>query len=541
MGVLRVRILDREDKVPPRGVLLVGRSPLASFPALTKEILLPPLQVRKIPFRFGRARLVLPKGLAVALSWGDKPWFGWRGPFFAGQTVILREKPPAALTVRVRLPGKQKKKSQAWLDLFLCPPRGTGMRALRRTRGLVPGDLVLKGLPPGKARYVLRVEGRTPLGGKLDLPPGKTLAITLAPPTGATLKGRILVDPPEDLKRQGRRFSVDGMEFPWTWVDGRGRFRMTGVPRDGKAHKIEVYLSPRRAPAVFWWPLPGSALAGPVEVRLPRPFLLKGKVLLPGGEPAAGRKLVLLGERLTSLGRTSWAGVTETGPSGGWEIAVPPEKERAVLLVLSPKGGPAGMVLTPPLQGKMCLDLGVLRLPLGTRLAGKVRSPGGKGISGAQVSLLPPPGSPGPSDLLERKVSTAPDGSFLFLGVAKGRYVLQARFPGRAGVRRPLRVGAAPLELDLPLPRGLVVPGEVLLPGGKPAPGARISFEPLAQGWTPVVVLADSKGRFLARGVPAVPCRVRAAWTRTGFHWSAVTVFPGKPQKALVLRLFREP
>ncbi len=199
------------------------------------------------------------------------------------------------------------------------------------------------------------------------------------------------------------------------------------------------------------------------------------------------------------------------------------------------------MALTPPLQGKECLETGALRLPLGTRLAGQVRGPDGKGIPGAQVSLLPPPGGPGPQDLLARRVFTSPEGIFLFQGVGRGRYLLQARAPGRAGVQRALQVGAAPLERKLTLPRGLTLRGKVLLPGGKPAPGARISFEPLAQGWTPMVVLADSKGRFLARGVPPVPSRVRAAWTKMGFNWSAVTYFPGKAGKALVLRLFREP
>ncbi|HHI68894.1 MAG TPA: hypothetical protein ENJ97_06160, partial [Planctomycetes bacterium] len=228
----------------------------------------------------------------------------------------------------------------------------------------------MKDLPPGKARYILRVEGRTPMRGDLVLPPGKGLAITLAPPAGATLEGRILVDPPGDLKGHLRQFFVDGMEFTWTRIDGRGRFRMTGFPMDGKAHQIEIYTSPERAPALFWWPLPGSPNLGPLQVRIPRPFLLKGKILLPGGEPASGRKLVLLGDRLTSLGRTPWVEITETGPSGTWKIAVPPGKERAVLLVLSPMGGPSGMVLTPPLQGKGSLDLGALRLPLGTRLAG---------------------------------------------------------------------------------------------------------------------------------------------------------------------------
>ena len=373
------------------------------------------------------------------------------------------------------------------------------------------------------------------------MPPGKRLEISLAPPRGLILEGRIVTDSKAPTSLEGGQIFLDGWECPWSRTDGLGRFRLEGVPADGRTHKIEIFFSAHRAPALLWWPPPGAGPPGSVEIPLPPSFLLRGKVLLPGGGPAAGLTLTVMGRRLTSLGWTSWVIQTTTSSSGEWDLPVPPGKEGAVLLVQSEKGGPWGMLLTPPLQGKKSLELGEVRLPLGTRLSGRIRTPEGKGVSPARVELLPSPGNPVPGDLLARETPTAPDGSFLFLGVGKGIYILRARAPGRAGVRKTLRVGAFPETLDLTLPEGLQVRGLVLLPGGKGAPKARVSFEPLAEGWTPVVVLTDSKGRFLAPGVPPVPARVSVSWRKNGLSWSAGILFPGKKEGPLVLRLFREP
>ena len=540
--VLRIRLLARDGKVPQEGVLLVGRSYMASFPGLLREVPRPPIHTRPVPFRYGRARILLPRGLPVALTWKGRPWFGWRGPFFGGGAVTLREPRPSSLEVRIALPGGKGGRRRARLDLFTLPPAGTGAVLRFRAEGTAPGVLTLSGLPPGEARYVLLVEGRALLRGRLRLAPGRKETLSPAPPGGLVLEGRLQPLPGRPAgSLAGGRIFLDGWEVPWIRTDREGRFRLDMVPPDGKAHRIEVALSPRSARPLLWWPLPGRDPSLPCRILLPGPFRIRGRLLLPSGEPAGNRELALLGRRLTELGWTPWLRRTRTSPEGTWSAPVPPGKEGAVLLVPSDRGGPWGMVLTPPLQGEGGLDLGKVALPLGTRLFGRVRTREGPPLPGARVSLLPSPGSPAPADLLARETPAAPDGSYLFQGVVKGVYLLRARAPGRAGIERRLRVGAAPLEVDLLLPAGLQVRGKILLPDGRGAPGARISFEPLAEGWTPVVVLADSKGRFLASGVPPVPARIRVSWKGKGRTWSAGTIFPGKAEGPLVLRLFREP
>ncbi len=528
-----MRILSPEGEVPREGVLLVGRSPAASFPALAGKLPFP-LQVRRVPFRFGRARILLPRGLPVALAWKDHPGWAWRGPFFGGQTILLQTEKDAALTLRIHVP----KGLRARLTLTTAPPPGTGAVRTFQVEGILPGPLRLASLPAGPARVFLLVQGRAAWKGKVRLRPGEERTLSPALGRGAVLEGRILDLPGRERERT--RFYLDGRLLPWARASSSGVFRLTEIPPDGEAHRLDLVF-PGRPPALLWWAPSRPGQVRKVEIRPDPPFVLEGRLLLPGGEPAGNHPLAALGRKITPLGWTSWIVTGRTGKEGAWALPVPPGPQRAVLFVPSREGGPWGLLLTPPLTGKEKLDLGDLVLPLGTRLSGTLKGPDARALRRAEVELLPPRGSPVPEELLSRTTPPAPDGSFLFLGVGKGVHILRARAPGRAGIERRIRVGAAPVHLDLALPEGLVVEGRVRLQGGGAAPGARILLEPLALGWIPVVVLADSKGRFLARGVPPVPCRVTARWTRGGAVWSARTLYPGKGGGELDLRLFREP
>ena len=73
--------------------------------------------------------------------------------------------------------------------------------------------------------------------------------------------------------------------------------------------------------------------------------------------------------------------------------------------------------------------------------------------------------------------TTGPDGQLELQGLCKGAYTIKAETPGRAWMRRKVIVTPAldPASVEIVLPAGLTITGQVRDGQGKPIPGATLS------------------------------------------------------------------
>lgn len=513
------------------GELQAALSPLASFAALDARV---GLAERRISLARGHARVPLPPGVPAALAIRGALLHGWAGPFFAGQVATLTAREPARLALVLELPEGGPRPAHA---LLRAPaPPGTG--AVLEVSATGTGRLELPPFPPGPAELVLLVRDLAPLVRRLELDPGPGV-LALRPDGGASLE--LLVEDPQEgtLLGPGGTLALDGHVLPWAALSEAGTCRISGVPADGVAHRLDLSL-PGREPLTYWW-APGRPEERARATLRPRPALLLRATLRDrAGLPAADLPVVAAGIRVTPMGREPFALAGRTDAAGALSLAVPPTGAPGVLLLLG-EGGPLGTLLTPPLEGPGPLELGALELPYHPPLQGRLLDLSLAEAAGAWVELLPAEGSPIDPGLLRRRVPVAPDGSFSFLGAANGPHLLRATAPERVGRERPLRLGPARELLEIALPRGRTLAGTVLFPGGKPAAGAQVRIQPLCQDLLPVLVSTDSEGRFRARGVPTGSVRVSAFLAHPGASWSVSVLSEAGPDEEVRLILFEEP
>ncbi|MCZ6794556.1 MAG: carboxypeptidase-like regulatory domain-containing protein [Planctomycetota bacterium] len=160
-------------------------------------------------------------------------------------------------------------------------------------------------------------------------------------------------------------------------------------------------------------------------------------------------------------------------------------------------------------------------LSRGGSIQGRVTDEDGAGIAGVEVrytaehtteegrqlllSLLPDRSYTG-NDSTERFI-TRGDGSFTIARLPEGSYTLTAQVEGRlpateGGIQ--VRESRSTRRVELVLPRGEVLGGRVVDPGGKPLSGAIVSTSRSLPGFPGAALRAatDDDGRFEFRGLP---------------------------------------
>ena len=224
--------------------------------------------------------------------------------------------------------------------------------------------------------------------------------------------------------------------------------------------------------------------ADPAPLRAARAgkSLVVGRLLFRG-RPAAGARVEWL-VLVPGVKRfTATAARGETGESGRFQLAVPPEEEGILLAWREdlPRLVRPGI---PALRRGEALDLGDLVFPDPLALEVQVLDKReGTPLAGAAIRALPPGTVPGEPGEREIRAETGPDGKARLFPLAQGNWRLLARAEGYSPYRRHLvlpRDEEAPLVLYLD--RGPGLSGRVTGPGGRPVPGALVSFEPLSRG-----------------------------------------------------------
>ncbi len=271
-----------------------------------------------------------------------------------------------------------------------------------------------------------------------------------------------------------------------------------------------------------------------IEVLLPAPIAVTGRVVGENGEPVSGatvelQRSLFRDNRITPRVAQSWREATDA--TGGFRIdgLAPPDLVLHRLLVTHPDFAPLVQHCREiPDSAPFTLPAIVLergRTLKGRVLAGEDRAP----IAGARVVLEPS----FPSE--RRSLLSGETGAFAFEHVA-GKALLTVRAAGL--LPWSLTVGATTGDIEVLLDAGQSISGIVVDAAGQPVPGATVRAE--FESWLEdpahetalgilrggVTAQADAHGRFRVEGLLPGPYILSAA--RTGP--------PGRPWQAFMTR-----
>lgn len=213
----------------------------------------------------------------------------------------------------------------------------------------------------------------------------------------------------------------------------------------------------------------------PVRIVLQPTATVAGSTVDPDGHPVPGALILVLPSNPVHVGgadRSLQAQSDENGRfqiegvrPGSFEIrATAPGRQEARLAGLEAQAG-------QDLQG-----IEVVLTP-GAVLAGRVLSPAGQPVPGAEVSLLPE-GSATVSLLSVGAVLSDEQGRYRLEGISPGTHAVRAEHEEYRPVQRRLDVQAGANTLDLTLEPGAALSGRVVDPLGAPVAGARVFLRP---------------------------------------------------------------
>jgi uncharacterized GH25 family protein len=485
----RVRVLDATGASPLAGVLVqvgehrwpVGRTaadglfsiPLA--PDRQEKVLLTAEDGRRLEASIGPPGKNGPEPLPLRL-----PALGLRkGRTGFGQVVDRMEKPVAGARVVLRpMPGA----------------RPAGPNAPLREAATGPdGRFELRDLPPGRYELTARRQGYAPLTVPgLRVPPGSgsTDLGTVILRAGVAVEGRV-VDPqgrpvPEAEVRVAPAGGLPAAPGPGdepsppVLTGPDGSFRIEDR-RPGETVDLGV-RRPGYAPASA----PGLRIPReqPVRIVLQPTATVEGSTVETGGAPVPGALVLILPSNPvhpTRQARSDENGLfrIEDVTPGSFEIrATAPGRQEARLANLEVRAG-------QELQ-----DVEIVLAP-GAVLAGRILSPTGQPVSGAEVSLLPE-GSASP--LLSAGATLSDEqGRYRLERLSPGTHTVKAVYEGYRPAQRRLDVREGGNTLDLTLEPGATLGGHVVDPLGAPVAGARVFLRP-PPGEDPRGLPSDTSG-----------------------------------------------
>ena len=247
----------------------------------------------------------------------------------------------------------------------------------------------------------------------------------------------------------------------------------------------------------------------PVRLVLQPSSTVEGRTVDPDGKPVAGVRLFIHpsdplavggGVRMFSASHGRQAVSDETGffrmedvIPGGFELqAVATGYQRSELANLEVRSG-------QELKG-----LEVVLAP-GAVIEGRVFSPSGQPLAGAEVGVVDPT-----VDFFFGTANTDGDGRFRLEGIAPGTRSVQAEHKSYRRAIKELEVRLGENSVDLRLEGGVEVRGRVVDEGGTPVASARVSLRAGPRSWNQPDAVSAADGSFTLDGVADGTYRVIA-------------------------------
>jgi protocatechuate 3,4-dioxygenase beta subunit len=373
--------------------------------------------------------------------------------------------------------------------------------------------------------------------GDLPLETGAVIEGLVTDPDGTPLAGaqvrvsccdrsslrRQLFDPePEPLLT-----GADG-SFRIADLEGRRSFSLR-ISRSG-------YV-PASAPGVE------APTAEPLRIELRPARSLSLRVLDPQRRPVAGARVSQVELRETGAGKASSSSWSAIG------LGETDEEGRAVLSEMEP----GELRLLVRAQGYRPAELAGLRIPEegepeplevllepGVVLEGRVLDGRGEPMARAQMRVFPPDPGSRPRPMLS--ALTEEDGRYRFDGLGPGEHQVEAEhWPSQRHAQGEIVLGeSGTYRLDLRLPAGVAVSGQVLGETGEPLSGAWVTLTRESSSEPDLPASSSSGGAFRFEAVPDGLYRLRAGSRdhRLATEPDLVSV-AGREIEGLVVRLER--
>jgi len=355
------------------------------------------------------------------------------------------------------------------------------------------------------------------------IPPGARREVEVRLGRGAVVRGTVRDRAGAPVPHAWVEVSVESPELgslaaPMAWCDERGAF----VVRGANAGTACIYggawgLHSENSP-VQTFRLPAGREVVEDVVLVPD-GTIEGRVVFADGTPAAGFVPRLGPEQDRSW--RGWEGAS-SGADGGFRIEQVATVGPQVVRVLGP-GGKQGRSDPFLLEAGEAKKGVLVVLREGGSLAGVVRREDGRPPAGALLYVLPVAEDAGEPEVSRNQTWTAvatpvdAGGAFRAEGLPAGRHTVLCTAPGCGTVTGPaldLQPGEDRRDLEIVLPPEQVIAGRVVLPGGDPVEGARVSLwreaaPVLSGGWGAAVTGAD--GRFRVGGLVSGEYQVTAS------------------------------
>jgi protocatechuate 3,4-dioxygenase beta subunit len=383
-------------------------------------------------------------------------------PVPAAQVELLRSREPGALPALAE-DGLYQAATGAdgRFEIPLVPPGRFDL--LVQGSGFVPLEHVGLEVPDGKGAVDL---------GRFALERGTVLSLRVIDPRGQPLEGAEAWVVPRDPRdwNDYYRYGPAAVSGP------EGELDLPDLP-PGRSVSLDVCRSGYLPASFVVREVPGE----PVEAVLEPAARISGRVVNPAGAPVEGARLAawLSGEspeRPQSLRPCMRdAGSTRADGEGGFTLeSLPP----GWWIVRASANGwlPAETERRQVRGGEHLVGMEIV-LGQGAVVAGRVLSPDGAPMAGAQVQVLGERSGPA-------TVSGA-DGAYRLEGVATGERTVEATHPEHEFAGRTLEVTPGENRLDLKLERDRRrdIRGRVLSPDGAPVAGARV-LGPSSSAWS---------------------------------------------------------
>ncbi len=418
------------------------------------------------------------------------------------------------------------------LRLEYLPPRGTGLGYFTRKRISIPGTTNLKGIAPGRVRFFITAPGCGILSDLLEIEAHGSNVFDFNLEKGLDYQVRI---PPGEIEE----VLLDNIPIDFRLGRGKDSLEISQVPDDGERHLLSIRFKDGRRGELFLGSIDESrGTMTPVvySTAYRLYFLLRNEA----GSPSPGTEFLCAGRMTTPVGSIPWIFPGKTNESGIGKLKVPGIPGPVAFMFLE-NGCIKGMAMASLPASKKSIDLGEFVLPLGATLQGRVQGLGKEDIAKATAKLAPAPGCPFPFDFLRRETPLSSDGWFVFLGVAKGNYLLQLAIPGMVGRQRPMRMGVEKRKETIYFKEGREIQGTVLFGNGDPAPNTEVSIKPTRKTLLGTKVWTDSQGMFKVRGALKGTYRISAVYEKDGRLWSARKFIEFTGRETIKIVLFKEP